>query len=112
MIEEWDKFRGDPDKYKGTITSWNLEVFFVYEYLKGYAGEKVMFSKGKGIRVYGPAKNRAEALLSYNELVLLGRAPKISANDWITVTGKFEGISNDGEVILRAIQIKNEGYKR
>jgi hypothetical protein len=44
-------------------------------------------------------------------LVALGKAPKVSKDDWIVVTGKVVGVSDSGHIIIKAIRIENEGYK-
>ena len=135
-LAEWDNFRTNPDKCKGTVTTWNLKVSGLYsivvqalgmvgtvEYLHCYC-----FPEGR-TGIYGPAREGTvqvfgpsgytpgqpikgqKSFFGYRELVSLGKAPKVSKNDWIVVTGEFIGVSEDGEIILKAIRIKNEGYK-
>jgi hypothetical protein len=135
-IAEWDYFRAEPDKYKGTVTTWNLKVSGIHgivvqalgmvgtvDYVHCYCfpeGRRGMYGPAREgtVQVFGPSgyspgqpiKNQ-KSLFGYRELVSLGKAPKVSKNDWIVVTGEFIGVSEDGEIIMKAIRIKNEGYK-
>lgn len=135
-ISEWDYFRAEPDKYKGTVTTWNLKVSAIlsivvrtlgtvgtvdYVYCHCFPeGRRGIYGPAREgtVQVFGPSgynpgqpiKNQ-KSLFGYRELVSLGKAPKVSKNDWIVVTGEFIGVSEGGEIILKAIRIKNEGYK-
>jgi uncharacterized lipoprotein YehR (DUF1307 family) len=128
---EWEMFRREPDKYKGTITTWSLKVSrmagalvrvldgmgyisYVSAILEGpkgtYHSHYVEVFAPEGYTPGEPIKNQ-KSLFGYQELLAMGKVPKVVENDWIVVTGKFVDVSTDGEIILKAIRIKNEGYR-
>jgi len=130
-ITEWNTFRTEPDRYKDAITTWRLKVFHMSDVIiqtlgtigtVGFVWAQLETPersyKSYYVHVFGPGgytpgqsiKNQA-SLLGYNELVALGKAPRVSKDDWIVVTGKFVGVSDGGDIILKATRIKNEGYK-
>jgi len=105
-IAEWENFRREPDKHKGTITTWRFKVGVASDNFRGWL---VSERHECWVIVLGSDKG-AERYLSYRELSLIGKFPEVHEDDWVVVTGKFVGISSDGGITLRAIRVKNQGY--
>jgi len=106
-IVEWDNFRREPDKYKGTVTTWRLRVRWAFDNLDCDFGKNV---QGHEVKVAGSDKG-TDKYFTYKELSLLGKVPKVSKDDWILLTGKFMGVSDMGHIVLSTIRVKNEGYQ-
>jgi|GEM_PF-3794567 len=105
-INEWKQFRTNEAEYKGTVTTWRLRVANIFsENPHGYLGEGGY--SDYQVTVLG----NEEGYWTYALDVYLGKMPKVKVKDWIVVTGRFVGISDDNVVALRAIRVKNEGYQ-
>jgi outer membrane protein assembly factor BamD (BamD/ComL family) len=98
-IRQWKQFRTNEESSRGTVTTWRFKVRYTgvdhdvlggsSNYAFGYLGE---FKYPVHARGFG-----------------FGRTP--STDDWVVVTGEFEYIDSDGEVVLSVIRVKNEGYR-
>jgi tetratricopeptide (TPR) repeat protein len=100
-IAEWENFRREPDRYKGTVTTWRFMVRGNYENFQGYLdwGKKGTYVCKCGVEVTGPDKG-TEKYLSYKELSILGKFPVVHEDDYVVVTGKFIGVSSSGYIVL------------
>ncbi len=104
-IKEWKKFRNNEGKYKGTITTWRMQVSNIlngniFGWLGGFFSYRVA--------VIGPnaVATTYESAISFSD-----KFPRVKKEDWIVVTGEFRYVSSDSVVTLRPVRVKNEGYK-
>lgn len=88
-----------------------------------YLGETVRFERLKVISVYGDILAWTE---NTNYVTITGELGtyefergmgtpnyiRLRKEDWIDVTGKFEGINSSGEIVIQLKKIKNLGYKK
>ena len=110
---EWLAFRGNEDKYKGTVTTWkcvykNSEQSSIfggptwersYFYLDGDYNRPIKVDDGPG---YGIGwDGRCEAW---------DKIGKIHKNDLVAVTGKFTHVTEDGELFFKPIRLMILGY--
>lgn len=99
-FKEWRDFRKNEEAYRGTITTWKIKVVYVGETIQGcLMGAVSLFLD---CRVAIPSLT----YLSYHFKI-----KNVVREDLLVVTGKFEGLSSDGYVILDPIKVVNEGYK-
>ena len=101
-IEEWNMFRRNEEKYKGTITTWRFPVSEVRRKdLIGYLDDVVQSIGYKNI----------VSVKNYHMRVMLEKFPVVIEGDWISVTGEFVNVSSDNVIVLKPIKVINEGYK-
>jgi hypothetical protein len=86
-----------------------------------YLGETIRFERLKVISVYGDVLARTENWKYVSITGELGTYEfergmgtenyiRLRKEDWIDVSGKFEGISSSGEISIQLKKIKNLGY--
>jgi hypothetical protein len=89
--EQWKEFRNHPNEYKGTTTTWLFKVTWKLSdgSFQGWLGSPVA---DRRVEVCG-ARVTAD----------------VKAHDWVAVTGRFEGISQQGQIVFVPIRILNLG---
>ncbi len=88
-ISEWKYFRSNEDAYKGTITTWRVQIRYRWSH---------EFLGGGGIYLCS-----LEGNYSYPVLVMfIEQSP--NKGDWYKVTGKLWSVTDDGEVKLEDIE--------
>jgi len=102
--EEWKKFRNNESKYLGSVVTWEIEVGIVglgraFGWLGGHSQKEVFILSPIPGMDFNDAASKS------------GKFPKLHADDWVIITGSFEGVSGDGVVILKPIAIINKGVK-
>lgn len=95
-IRQWKHFRTDEQASDGTITTWRFKV--------NYTGVAHDMLGGSCSYMFG-------YLGYYAYPVRVMGYCQASKDDWVVVTGRFDYVNSDGEVVLNLVKLKNEGYK-
>jgi tetratricopeptide (TPR) repeat protein len=107
-MEEWIMFRKNEEVYKGRVTTWRFKVMYVYPNGNFSGCLNLEYWPEYQVYVRGPEGEPDYYLATWRSPE---KFPRVKEEDWVVVTGEFDYVSSSNEVVLKAIRVKNEGYR-